>query len=203
MLAHTFCPSTWEAEAGGSLSSSKASLVYRVSPRQPGQHEETLSRKMWGKTTTTRKPIKNGIHFVLVSDCSDPALKCGWYNYLLSDTPLEKTIFFSWQISIANLFLFMVESLYLLALLSGGMLPSMKLWGFGHAILISVRSRMHQLCCVWKTLFSWRHPPPLALCPYAKIPEAFQGQGWWKHLIENWVLQCLSVCTLITYGSLC
>ena len=32
MVAHTFNPSTWEAEAGGSLEF-KASLVYRVSCR--------------------------------------------------------------------------------------------------------------------------------------------------------------------------
>jgi hypothetical protein len=33
VVAHTFNPSTWEAEAGGFLSSIESSLVYRVSSR--------------------------------------------------------------------------------------------------------------------------------------------------------------------------
>jgi hypothetical protein len=44
VLAHTFNPSTWEAEAGGFLSSKPAWSIEWV-PRQPGLHRETLSRK--------------------------------------------------------------------------------------------------------------------------------------------------------------
>jgi hypothetical protein len=40
VVAHTFNPSTWEAEAGGFLSSRPAWV-----PGQPGLHRETLSRK--------------------------------------------------------------------------------------------------------------------------------------------------------------
>ena len=44
MVAHAFNPSTWEAEAGGFLSSRPAWSTERV-PGQPGLHRETLSRK--------------------------------------------------------------------------------------------------------------------------------------------------------------
>jgi hypothetical protein len=45
VVAHAFNPSTWEAEAGGFLSSRPAWLFYRISSRQPGLHRETLSQK--------------------------------------------------------------------------------------------------------------------------------------------------------------
>jgi hypothetical protein len=44
MLAHAFNPSTWEAEAGGFLSSRPAWSKEWV-PGQPGLHRETLSQK--------------------------------------------------------------------------------------------------------------------------------------------------------------
>jgi hypothetical protein len=44
MVAHAFNPSTWEAEAGGFLSSRPAWSTEWV-PGQPGLHRETLSRK--------------------------------------------------------------------------------------------------------------------------------------------------------------
>jgi hypothetical protein len=44
VVAHAFNPSTWEAEAGGFLSSRPAWSTERV-PGQPGLHRETLSRK--------------------------------------------------------------------------------------------------------------------------------------------------------------
>ena len=40
---HAFNPSTGEAEAGGSLCESEASLIYRVNSGQPGLYRETLS----------------------------------------------------------------------------------------------------------------------------------------------------------------
>jgi hypothetical protein len=43
-VAHAFNPSTWEAEAGGFLSSRPAWSTKWV-PGQPGLHRETLSRK--------------------------------------------------------------------------------------------------------------------------------------------------------------
>jgi hypothetical protein len=52
VVAHTFNPSTWEAE-GRRISEFEASLVYRV-PGQPGLHRETLSRK-----TKKKKKKKN------------------------------------------------------------------------------------------------------------------------------------------------
>jgi hypothetical protein len=44
MVAHTFSPSTWEAEAGKFLSSRPAWSTEGV-PGQPRVHRETLSRK--------------------------------------------------------------------------------------------------------------------------------------------------------------
>jgi hypothetical protein len=44
VVAHTFNPSTWEAEAGGFLSSRPAWSTKRV-PGQPGLYRETLSRE--------------------------------------------------------------------------------------------------------------------------------------------------------------
>jgi hypothetical protein len=44
VVAHTFNPSTWEAEAGRFLSSRPAWSTKRV-PEQPGLYRETLSRK--------------------------------------------------------------------------------------------------------------------------------------------------------------
>jgi hypothetical protein len=44
VVEHAFNPSTWEAEAGGFLSSRPAWSTKCV-PGQPGLHRETLSRK--------------------------------------------------------------------------------------------------------------------------------------------------------------
>jgi hypothetical protein len=44
VVAHAFNPSTWEAEAGGFLSSKPAWSTEGV-PGQPGLHRETLSQK--------------------------------------------------------------------------------------------------------------------------------------------------------------
>jgi hypothetical protein len=44
VVAHTFNPSTWEAEAGGFLSSRPAWSTEWV-PGQPGLYRETLSQK--------------------------------------------------------------------------------------------------------------------------------------------------------------
>ena len=44
MVVHAFNPSTWRAEAGGSLNSKPAWSTERV-PGQPGLHGETLSQK--------------------------------------------------------------------------------------------------------------------------------------------------------------
>ena len=47
VVAHTFNPSTWEAESGGFLSSRPASLVYKVSSRTARaiQRNPVLGRK--------------------------------------------------------------------------------------------------------------------------------------------------------------
>ena len=61
VVAHAFNPSTWEAEAGGFLSSRPAWSTKWV-PGQPGLHRETLSQKNQKKkqktTTTTKNLIK-------------------------------------------------------------------------------------------------------------------------------------------------
>jgi hypothetical protein len=60
VVVHAFNPSTWEAEAGRSLSSRPAWSTEWV-PGQPGLHRETLSRK------TKKKKI---IYFIYVSTLS-------------------------------------------------------------------------------------------------------------------------------------
>jgi hypothetical protein len=60
VVAHAFSPSTWEAEAGGFLSSSPAWSTKRVT-RQPGLHREILSRKnkQTNKQKNKTKPNQN------------------------------------------------------------------------------------------------------------------------------------------------
>jgi hypothetical protein len=54
MVPHAFNPSTWEAEAGGFLSSRPAWSTEQVSG-QPGLHRETLSRKTKKKKKKKKK----------------------------------------------------------------------------------------------------------------------------------------------------
>ena len=53
VVVHAFNPSTWEAEAGGFLSSRPAWSTKLV-PGQPGLHRETLSQKTKTKQTNTQ-----------------------------------------------------------------------------------------------------------------------------------------------------
>jgi hypothetical protein len=55
VVAHAFSPSTWEAEAGGFLSSGPAWSTERV-PGKPGLYRETLSRKK-KKNQTNKKML--------------------------------------------------------------------------------------------------------------------------------------------------
>jgi hypothetical protein len=55
VVAHAFNPSTWEAEAGGFLSSRPAWSTEWV-PEQPGLYRETLSQKT---NKQTNKQTKN------------------------------------------------------------------------------------------------------------------------------------------------
>jgi hypothetical protein len=58
VVSHAFNPSTWEAGAGGFLSSRPAWSTEWI-PGQPGLYRETLSRKTkQNKTTTTPPPKK-------------------------------------------------------------------------------------------------------------------------------------------------
>jgi hypothetical protein len=61
VVAHTFNPSTWEAEAGGFLSSRPAWSTEWVSG-QPGLHRETLSQKK--KTKNGEQPLKSNIQLL-------------------------------------------------------------------------------------------------------------------------------------------
>jgi hypothetical protein len=58
MVAYTFNPSTWEAEAGGFLSSRPAWSTKWV-PGQPGLYRETLSRKTKQNKTKQNKTKQN------------------------------------------------------------------------------------------------------------------------------------------------
>jgi hypothetical protein len=53
VVAHAFNPSTWEAEAGGFLSSRPAWSIEGV-PGQPGLYRETLSQKTKQNKTKTK-----------------------------------------------------------------------------------------------------------------------------------------------------
>jgi hypothetical protein len=65
LVAHAFNPSTWEAEAGGFLSSRPAWSTKWV-PGQPGLHRETLSRKT---IIIIIKKIKTKIKLLSVNHC--------------------------------------------------------------------------------------------------------------------------------------
>jgi hypothetical protein len=54
VVVHTFNPSTWEAEAGGSMSSRLAWFTVQV-PGQPGLHRETLYQKTKQNKTKQNK----------------------------------------------------------------------------------------------------------------------------------------------------
>jgi hypothetical protein len=69
VVAHAFNPSTWEAEAGGFLSSRPAWSTEWV-PGQPELHRETLFRKTKPKPNQTEqtKPKQNKINEKSVRD---------------------------------------------------------------------------------------------------------------------------------------
>ena len=58
MVAHTFNPSTWDAEAGGSLSSSPGWTSEQVPGQTPKLHRETLFRKSEKQNKTKQKNLK-------------------------------------------------------------------------------------------------------------------------------------------------
>jgi hypothetical protein len=60
VVAHAFNPSTWQAEAGGFLSSRPAWSSEWV-PGQPGLHRETLSQKNQTKPNKKRDNKSNGV----------------------------------------------------------------------------------------------------------------------------------------------
>jgi hypothetical protein len=80
MVAHAFNPSTWEAEAGGFLSSRPAWSAEWV-PGQPGLHRDTLSRK-----TNLKKIIKSS----------------HWKNFLKKEKERKKILFQQTQKKIAT-----------------------------------------------------------------------------------------------------
>jgi hypothetical protein len=59
VMVHAFNPSTWEAEAGGFLSSRPAWSTELVSG-QPRLHRETLSRKNKNNNNNNNNKTKNG-----------------------------------------------------------------------------------------------------------------------------------------------
>jgi hypothetical protein len=67
VVAHAFNPSTWEAEAGGFLSSRLAWFTKLV-PGQPGLHREILSQKNKNKNKNILEHCKgNGICVLYMS----------------------------------------------------------------------------------------------------------------------------------------
>jgi hypothetical protein len=66
VVAQAFNPSTWEAEAGGFLSSRPAFVKWV--PRQPELYRETLSRKTKIKKTKQKKKTKKKFFFCLFSE---------------------------------------------------------------------------------------------------------------------------------------
>jgi hypothetical protein len=74
VVAHAFNPSTWEAEAGGFLSSRPAWSTEQV-PGQPGLHRETLSRK-----TKKTKQNKSSQQNVFKKEINMPMLLLGFFG---------------------------------------------------------------------------------------------------------------------------
>ena len=62
MVAHTFDPSTREAEAGGFLSSRPAWSTKKV-PGQPGLHREALSQETKQQTNKQKKTLSIYVYF--------------------------------------------------------------------------------------------------------------------------------------------
>lgn len=50
-----------------------------------------------------------------------------------------------------------------------------------HAVKVSVSSGVHQSCYIWKMLFLWRYPPPLALIIFPPLLHGFQSPGGEEH----------------------
>jgi hypothetical protein len=65
LVVHTFNPSTWEAEAGGFLSSRPAWSTKLV-PVQPGLYRETLSRKTNKQTKQPTKQTKKSYSPIII-----------------------------------------------------------------------------------------------------------------------------------------
>jgi hypothetical protein len=83
VVAHTFNPSTWEAEAGGFLSSRPAWSIERV-PGQPGLHRETLSQKK-------KKEKKIGMEPGMVAHAFSPSTREAEAGGFLSLRPAWST----------------------------------------------------------------------------------------------------------------
>ena len=86
VVAHAFNPSTWEAEAGGSLSSRPAWSAKWV-PRQPGLHRETLSKNQKEKERRSCVlPEERGWNNLIQNNnyiCITSLL--GWFCFLLNN----------------------------------------------------------------------------------------------------------------------
>jgi hypothetical protein len=65
VVAYAFSPSTWEAEAGGFLSSRPAWSTKWV-PGQPGLHRETLSQKTNKQTNKNKKEKRKFFWMILL-----------------------------------------------------------------------------------------------------------------------------------------
>jgi hypothetical protein len=74
VVANAFNPSTWEAEAGGFLSSRSAWSTEWV-PEQPGLHRDTLSRKTKNKQN---KKVNTLLHFTVQRDCYPRGYMTRW-----------------------------------------------------------------------------------------------------------------------------
>jgi hypothetical protein len=85
MVAHTFNPSTQEAEAGGFLSSRPAWSKKWVL-QQPGLYRETLSRKTKKKKKVSKKYQKSINGFIDTAELSPQ----GWKMHALESHSLSK-----------------------------------------------------------------------------------------------------------------
>jgi hypothetical protein len=93
VVAHTFNPSTREAEAGGFLSSRPAWSTKRV-PGQPGLYRETLSQKNQKQKKKKKKTLQNYSVFYLIQNISDyhfcfEKLKSGQIKFHIADRHID------------------------------------------------------------------------------------------------------------------